>query len=87
MLYLLLTNEFSSLIATIHVKPVDTVSDQKIISFKIELGRKQKPKKKIQLWRIGSLNYETFNVIMYDLNKMLNEGSCQRRLLYWKLQV
>ena len=46
-----------------------------MVTFKIKLGRKQKSQKS-QFRRIISLYCEALNVLIYDLNKKLNEGTC-----------
>ena len=67
---LLLTNETSNFIGPVKVEPVSTISDHRIIWFKIELGRKITATKYAKFRILNSLNYEAFNKKIADVKKI-----------------
>ena len=74
---LVLTNETSNFIGPVNVELVSTISDHRVIWFKIKLGRKRTTTKNVKFRNLSSLNYEAFTGKIADFNKKLSTESCQ----------
>ena len=73
---LVLTDETLNFGGPVKVEPVSTISDHRIIWFKIKLGSKRKATKNVKVRVLSSQNYEAFKKNIADVNKNLSTESC-----------
>ena len=76
LLDLVLVRDSTNFVGAVSVETVCTISDHKIVSFKIKLGKRVKPIKKIKFRRLTSLSYENFNEVINNLNDKLTREGC-----------
>ena len=73
---LVITNSSSRLVSDLTVEPVSTISDHRIISFKLKLGVHKEISKKIKFRKVSNIDYKEFNSVICNVQKRNDSETC-----------